>query len=86
MRAYQIHIREVPDSLAVAGRAGDRGIASNGIGQSVRAGREHKRSHQSLDVPFPRRGERLVQVVDVEHESPFGRGEAAEIQQVGVSA
>ena len=41
---------------------------------------------EPFDVPLERAGERLVEVVDAEHHSPVGRGEAAEIRQVGVAA
>ena len=41
---------------------------------------------QALDVPLPRPGQRLVEVVDVEHQPPLGRGEHAEVRQVRVAA
>ena len=42
--------------------------------------------HQALDVPLPRPGQRLVEVVDVEHQPPIRGGEAAEVRQVGIAA
>jgi hypothetical protein len=39
----------------------------------LQAGRE------PLDIPLPRAGQRLVEVVDVEHQAPFGRAEQAEV-------
>ena len=41
---------------------------------------------QPLDVPLPRTGQRLVEVVDVEDEVPLGRGEGPEVGQVRVPA
>ena len=41
---------------------------------------------QALDIPLPRPGERLVEVVEVEHQFSLGRGEHAEVRQVRVAA
>ena len=41
---------------------------------------------QPLDVPLPRAGQGLVEVVDVEHQSALGRAEDAEVRQVRVAA
>ena len=41
---------------------------------------------ETLHVPLPRAGERLVEVVDVEHQLPLGRAEHAEVRQVRVAA
>jgi hypothetical protein len=41
---------------------------------------------EALDVPVPRRGQRLVEIVDVEENVPLRRREAAEIHQVSVAA
>ena len=51
----------------------------------VARGDQHAR-RQPLDVPLPRPGQRLVEVVDVEHQPPLGRGEHAEVRQVRVPA
>ncbi len=40
---------------------------------------------KALEVPFPRRGQRLVEVIDVENHIALGRGEAAEVEQMGVA-
>ena len=48
-------------------------------------GDQHARG-QALDVPLKWGGQRLVEVVDVEHEAPIRRGEEAEVEQVGVAA
>ncbi len=52
---------------------------------AVSARRSHARS-QALDVPLPRPGQRLVEVVDVEDEPALGRGEDAEVREVRVAA
>ena len=41
---------------------------------------------QPLDVPLPRARQGLVEVVDVEHQLPLGRGEHPEVRQVRVTA
>ena len=41
---------------------------------------------QPLDVPLPGSRNRLVEVVEVEHQVPLGRGVAAEVRQVRVPA
>ncbi len=51
----------------------------------VARGDQHAR-REALDVPLPRARERLVEVVDVEHEPALGRREHAEVRQVRVAA
>ena len=41
---------------------------------------------QALDVPLPRTGQGLVEVVDVEDEAALGRCVEAEVREVGVAA
>ena len=41
---------------------------------------------QPFDVPLPRAGKRLVEVVDVEQHLPLGRAEHTEVRQVRVAA
>src|SRR5580658_2876821 len=41
---------------------------------------------EALDIPFPRSRQRLVEIVDVEDEISFGRGEDAEVLQVTIAA
>src|SRR5271168_2458766 len=40
---------------------------------------------QPFEVPLPRRGQRLVEIVDIENEMPLRRGEAAEVHQVRIT-
>ena len=51
----------------------------------VLGGDQHAR-RQALDVPLPGTRQRLVEVVEVEHQPPLGRGEHAEVRQVRVAA
>ena len=48
--------------------------------------RDDEAGRESLHVPFPGAGQRLVEVVDIEHEVTFGGGEDAEVEQVRVAA
>jgi hypothetical protein len=50
------------------------------------AARDHDARHQPLQVPFPRSGKGLVEVVDSEDEISLRRGEDAEVGQVHVAA
>ena len=42
--------------------------------------------HEALQIPLKRPRQRLVEIVDVEHQPPVGRGERAKVRQVGVTA
>ena len=55
-------------------------------GEAELASRDQEAGRQPLHIPLPRPGQRLVEVVDVEHESPLRRGEDAEVREVGVPA
>jgi hypothetical protein len=57
-----------------------------GPGQAAIAAEDRQAGGQPLDVPLPRAGQGLVEVVDVEDQGPFGRPEATEVAQVGVAA
>jgi hypothetical protein len=45
-----------------------------------------KLATRRFDVPLERSGQRLVEVVDAEHQPPVGRGEPTEVGEVGVTA
>ena len=81
-----VHRHQFAHVLAVAAGAADRGFATGRACQPVGSGGQHERGDEALDVPFPRGRQRLVEVVDVKHQPPFRRGEAAEIEQVRVAA
>ena len=56
------------------------------IGEAGRPGRHHQAGRQPLDVPFPRSGLGLVEVVQIEDLVAFGRGEGSEVVKMGVAA
>jgi len=52
------------------------------LGAKAVVARGDQHAHgQPLDVPLPRAGERLIEIVCVEHESSLGRGEHTEVGQ-----
>ena len=62
----------------------DRPPRGRGVAVVARGDLEARR--EALDVPLPRPGQRLVEVVDVEDQPPLGRLEEAEVHEVGVAA
>ena len=72
--------------LAIAAHRRERGSPRFGRREAVAAGGDHDARRESLDVPLPRPGQRLVEVVRVEDERPFRRGEQAEVRDVRVAA
>ena len=56
------------------------------VRESVVPTRDGEARGEPLDVPFPRSGIRLVEIVDVEQELALGRAEQAEVRDVGVAA
>ena len=54
--------------------------------KGVVARRDQHARGQPLDIPLPRSRERLVEVVDVEHQPPLGRGEDTEVRQMRIAA
>ena len=77
--------RGVAHPLAVPAHA--RHHDGSTVGARVAAVTAHdlETGGQAFDVPFPRTGERFVEVVDVEDQLPLGRAEHAEVRQVGVA-
>jgi hypothetical protein len=49
-------------------------------------GRQHERGDQPLDIPLERAGQRLVEIVDIEHQVTIGGAEHPEVRQVRVTA
>ena len=90
IREYQSvevrHPGEVPDRLAVRARhlPVDRPPLL-GVETAIAAGHGEARD-ESLDVPFERARQGLVEVVDAEHEPPIRRGERAEVREMRVTA
>ncbi len=78
------HRGEVTHRLAVGARcAEDHGPDVLRREAAVAPGNGRR---QSLDVPLPRPKKGLVEVVQVPHEPPVGRGEDAEVREVGIAA
>ncbi len=48
--------------------------------------RDHHAAGEALHIPLPRPAERLVEVVDVEHQLPLDGGEQPEVREMGVAA
>ena len=79
-------LREGAHRGAVAfGRRQDDLAAGLG-GEPVVPSGHGKARGQPLDIPLERAGQGLVEVVDVEDQAPFRRGERAEVGQVRVPA
>jgi hypothetical protein len=80
------HPGELPHCLAVRADGGeDRGAGVLWLQATVATG-DAKACGKALDVPFPRSGERLVEVVQVPHQTAVGGGEDAEIGEMGIAA
>ena len=71
---------------AVALGRGQDDLAAGLGGEPVVPSGHGKARGQPLDVPLERAGQGLVEVVDVEDQPPFRRGERAEVGQVRVPA
>ena len=80
------HPGESTHRLPVAGDGGRDDLAAVLAAEPVAAPSHFQAGGQPLDVPFPRAGRRLVEVVDVEDQAPLGRAEDAEVRQVRVPA
>ncbi len=80
------HRAEFRHVLAVRSHATQHGIAGVVFAEAIVAAGQDKARGQALQIPLPRGRQRLVQVVDVEDDAPFGSGECAEIHQVTVTA
>lgn len=80
------HAGELAHPLPVAPHARPHGGRAPSAGEPVGAAGDGQARGEPLDVPLPRAGERLVEVVDVEDQVPLGGGEQPEVQHVGVTA
>ncbi len=72
--------------LAVGLAQRQDGLLPDALGETADPAGHHEARGETLDVPLPRPGQGLVEVVAVEHEGALGRAERAEIGEVGVSA
>ncbi len=77
---------EVAHRLAVGANHGPDDLHPRLAPQAVFAGGDREAGAEALDVPLPRPGQRLVEVVEVEDEAPVGGGEGAEVGEVGIAA
>ena len=80
------HAGELTHGLPVAGGGDHHDLAALLGRKLVVATGDFQAGRQPLDIPFPRAGQGLVEVVDVEHQATFGRAEQAEVGQVRVAA
>jgi hypothetical protein len=79
------HRCEMPHRLAVRPHDFEHGLGSLGLAE-VPLPRSHLEAGcETLDVPLERARQRLVEIVEVEDEVAFRRGEAAEIGEVRVA-
>ena len=82
----RLHRRETADRLAIRPRHRQiHAAALIGVKAEVASGDREARD-QPLEIPFERARQRLVEVVDVEHKPPIGRGESTEVRQVRIAA
>ena len=89
--AYQTSRLRIAGELAHRRRGSAPTAATHDVApllgrEAVVAAGDREAGGQPLDVPLPRAGERLVEVVDVEDQPALGRGEHAEVGQVRVAA
>ena len=57
-----------------------------GRGEAAVAPHDLEAGRETLHVPFPRPGQGLVEIVDIEQHPPFGGAEQTEVRQMGVTA
>ena len=89
-RSYQTSSARIPANRAICSpitshHRQHRRRDSPGAKSVVPAG-DHETGRQAFDVPFPRAGQRLVEIVHVENQIPLGRGKHAKVQQVAIAA
>ena len=77
-------VRADPAAILATDRPGD--VAAGVLGIAVLARRDDDARREPLEVPFPRTAIRLVEVVEVEHETPFRAGIDPEIGEMRVTA
>ncbi len=82
----QVHRREAEHRLAVGADHGEHRRPPFGDREVAVATRDLEACRKALHVPLERPRQRLVEVVDVEHEGALGGGEAAEVGEMGVAA
>jgi hypothetical protein len=80
------HARVFVHVLAVRAHAALRRCMGASAGHThLAAGRDYA-DGQVFHVPLPGRRQRLIEVIEVEHQGPLGRGEDPEIEQMAITA
>ena len=74
------------DAAGVAGDGGEDGGVDDLIGAAARHASDDDARDEPLHIPLPRRPCGFIEVVEVEHQSSFGRGVEPEVRHVGVAA
>ncbi len=82
----RLHPAELRHRLAVGADAGHCHVLGSSVSQAVIAAGHHEACREALDVPLPGRRKGFVEIVDGKDDTPFGRGKAAEVTEVGVPA
>ena len=59
-------------------------VLAVGVVEALRPGRHRETGTETLEVPLPRSGQRLVEVVHIEDQPPLGRSEPSEVDEMGV--
>ena len=80
------HPGGAPHPVPVLAHAGHDDRAPVRRGEPAVAAHDLEAGREPLDVPLPRTGQRLVEVVDVEQHPPLRGAEQAEVRQMGVAA
>ena len=80
------HLREAAHRRAIAARRCEHGRPSLRLVEAAVATRDLEAGGEPLDVPLERTRQRLVEVVDVEHQTAVRRGKASEVGEMRVSA
>ena len=80
------HARIFADVLAIGSHHGACCLAATPFLHSFLASGQHDARGEALHVPFPGRGKRFVEIIDVENQAALRRAVAAEIQQVAIAA
>ena len=74
------------DLLAVAGSGAAGQLATRFVGQRGDAAGHRQAGGEALDVPFERRRQGFVEIIEVEDRSAFLRGRGPEVGEMGVAA
>src|SRR5277367_5986753 len=77
---------EIRHPLPVGGRGCSHSIGGDPFGKTPIPRRQHQAGAESLYIPLPGTGKRLVEVIDIENQSPLWRGIAAKVHEVAVAA